>query len=279
VGRLGTGNLCGEIVVSLPREYVVFDTETTGMPPGARLVEIGAVKVRGHHIVDRFSRLIHPECPIPPVVIRIHGIDDQAVANAAKANEVVPEFLKWAGKAPLVGHNVQFDATMLACEAARYGLPLPDNPTYCTLLASRRLLKYKSHALQSLVAELGLPAAEHHRALADALHTWNLMQKLELLFGPQFHTASMGCGRELCSFAPEPIRLPEPREFLREAALAGEAITMTYRLAHGGVFQALVSPRFFYRSGAYLWMEALCHDRNFYKTYRIDRILAAQPGC
>jgi DNA polymerase III epsilon subunit family exonuclease len=263
--------------VSLPREFVVFDTETTGMPPGARLVEIAGLKVRGHHVVDRFESLIHPECPIPPAVIRIHGIEDQAVADAPKAEKVVPEFLAWAGKAPLIGHNVQFDATMLACESARFGFSLPDNRTYCTLKASRRLLKRKSHALQSLVTELGLPAAEHHRALADAEHTLNLMRKMEMMFGAEFSTASMGSGRELSAFLPEAIRLPAQREFLREAATAGEAIEMTYRLRHGGVFKTLVSPRFFYRSGRFLWMEAMCHDRNFYKTYRIDRIIEAHP--
>lgn len=247
------------------------------MPPGARLVEIGGLKVRGQHVVDRFERLVNPECPIPPAVIRIHGIDDSAVADAPKAQEVVPEFLAWAGKAPLIGHNVQFDATMLACESARYGFTLPDNPTYCTLRASRRLLKRKSHALQSLVAELGLPAAEHHRALADAEHTLNLMFKMEMMFGSEFRTDSMGRGRELSAFLPETIRLPAQREFLRDAAKSGEAIEMTYRLRHGGVFNALVSPRFFYRSGRFLWMEALCHDRNFYKTYRIDRIVEAHP--
>lgn len=247
------------------------------MPPGARLVEIGGFKVRGYHVVDRFESLVNPECPIPPAVIRIHGIDDQAVVGAPKAEEVVPKFLAWAGKAPLVGHNVQFDATMLACESARYEFSIPENATYCTLRASRRLLKRKSHALQSLVTELGLPAAEHHRALADAEHTLNLMRKMEMMFGSEFNTASMGSGRELSTFLPEAIRLPAQREFLREAAKAGEAIQMTYRLRHGGVFQAVVSPRFFYRSARFLWMEALCHDQNFYKTYRIDRIIEAHP--
>ena len=264
--------------MSLPREFVVFDTETTGMPPGARLVEIGGLKIRGNNVVDRFERLVNPECPIPPAVIRIHGIDDKAVVGAATADEVVEEFLQWAGKAPLVGHNVQFDATMLACEAALYGFTLPDNPTYCTLRASRRLLKRKSHALQALVAELGLPAAEHHRALADAEHTLNLMRKMEMMFGSEFNTSSMGRGRELNGFTPETIRLPAQREFLREAATSGEAIEMTYRLRHGGIFKTMVSPRFFYRSGRYLWMEALCHDRHFYKTYRIDRIVEARPS-
>ena len=75
--------------MALPREFVVFDTETTGMPPGARLVEIGALKVRGHHVVDRFESLVYPECPIPPSVIRIHGIDDRMVQFERKEKQML----------------------------------------------------------------------------------------------------------------------------------------------------------------------------------------------
>ena len=51
--------------------FVVFDTETSGMPPGGRLVEIGAIRVRGGHVVDRYQRLVFPEGPIPEQVIAI----------------------------------------------------------------------------------------------------------------------------------------------------------------------------------------------------------------
>lgn len=274
---VGAGDLPGE-VVALPREFVVFDTETTGMPPGARLVEIGGLKVRGQHVVDRFERLIHPGTSIPAAVTRIHGIDDAMVARADPADVVLPEFLAWAGKAALIGHNVQFDASMLGAEAARCGLSLPQNPTYCTLRASRRLLKRRSHSLESLVRELDLPQAEHHRALADAQHTLDLMQRLEMMFGDEFNTATLGRGKELSAFEPEAVELPPGREFLRQAADEEEVVQLTYRLRHGGVFQTLVSPRFFYRSGRHIWMEALCHDRRILKSYRLDRILAGRPA-
>jgi len=264
--------------MSLPREFVVFDTETTGMPPGARLVEIGALKVRGHHVVDRYEQLVYPECPIPEAVIRIHGINDKMVREAPTSEKVLPEFLAWIGKAPLVGHNVRFDAAVLAAEAARLRLDLPENPTLCTLLASRRLLKRRSHALVSLVKELGLPQAEHHRALADAEHTLNLMYKLEMMFGKEFRTASMGPGHALSDHRLEPLA-PCPRtEILLQAAADGFPVQMTYRLRSGSVYQALVSPRFLYRSSRQQWMEALCHDAGFYKSYRLDRVLKAHPA-
>jgi len=262
--------------MALPREYVVFDTETTGMPPGARLVEIGALKIRGHQVVDRYEQLIYPEAPIPPAVIRIHGIDDAAVADAPTAAEAVPAFLAWAGKLPLIGHNVRFDASMLAVEAVRIGYSLPDNPTLCSLRAARGLLQRRSHSLENLVKELQLPAAEHHRALADAQHTLHLLWKLEAMFGKEFRRSHLGNAAPLSSFLPEPVRLPSSRAILGDAAAQGEAIDLSYRLANGHVFRTRVSPRLLYRSGKHGWMEALCHEACFYKSYRLDRVVGAQ---
>ena len=165
--------------MEFPRDFVVFDTETTGMPPGARLVEIGAIKVRGHSIVDRFERLIFPEQPIPERVIAIHGISDQAVEAAATASEVLPEFFQWIGKFPLIGHNVSFDASMLAVECLRLGMTAPENPTFCTLSASRRLLQRRSHSLQNLATEFRLVSGRSHRASDDAETTLQLLWKLQ----------------------------------------------------------------------------------------------------
>ncbi|MDA0668018.1 MAG: exonuclease domain-containing protein [Planctomycetota bacterium] len=262
--------------MALPREFVVFDTETTGMPPGARLLEIGALKVRGQHVVDRFEALVYPECPIPPAVIRIHGIRDRDVKDAETAEVVLPAFLKWVKQAPLVGHNVRFDATVLAAEAARYGLDLPDNDTLCTLKASRKLLKRPSHALQALVKELGLPAAAHHRALADAEHTLNLMFKMEMMFGNEFRTSSMSTGKTLNAHSVEPPLGSPQTGILQNAIADGVPVQITYRLQSGSVFRTLVSPRLLYKSSRQGWMEALCHEAGFYKSYRLDRVLGAR---
>ncbi len=260
------------------REFVVFDTETTGMPPGARLVEIGAIKVRGSHAVERFERLVFPEGPIPPEVSAIHGIRDADVAGAPTSDAVLKEFFAWAGESPLVGHNVAFDAAVLAAECARFGLPVPANSTWCTLRAARSLLQRPSHSLAALVLDLGLPAATHHRALADATHTLNLLWRLQQVTPERFKASSFGRGRALAEYAPEAVRLDERGEILREASVIGEAVDLRYRSASGWVSALRVSPRFFYRRGSHLWMEALCHEACYFKTYRLDRVVAAQPS-
>lgn len=267
-------------MAGIGREFVVFDTETTGMPPGGRLLEIGALKVRGNAVTARFERLVFPEAPIPPALTAIHGISDAMVADAPDARSVVKEFLEWIGDAPLLGHNVSFDAAMLGAECARFGIPLPDNPTWCTLRAARGLLKGRAHGLEALVRDLGLPPAAHHRALADAQHTLNLWWRLCEVGVASGRSSDAARGRNLSHFAPVAPRLADGAEVLREAGLAGEAVDLGYRLADGRRAELLVTPRFFYERGGRPWMEAFCHEACYYKSYRLDRVSSARlrPG-
>ncbi len=263
--------------MGLPREFVVFDTETTGMPPSARLVEIGAIHVRGNNIVERWQSLVFPEQPIPPRVIEVHGITDEAVREAPVARDLLPRFFEWLGDLPLIAHNVSFDASMLAAECDRLGLPLPANATGCTLQAARALLQRRSHSLGQLAADLGLPQKRHHRAADDAetaLHLyWHLLQN----FGSSFKAGHLQFGAGLDRFQPRNPRLPVSRQVLAEAAQQGSAVDLRYHTARNGMIQARVSPRWFFRTRAGVVMEALCHHACHYKSYKIERIQAAHP--
>ncbi|KAA3612794.1 MAG: 3'-5' exonuclease [Planctomycetota bacterium] len=258
-----------------PRDYVILDTETTGLPPGGRLVEIGALRIRGQNLIETFHRLVFPETPVPERATAVHGIRDQDLNQAADAGEVVEEFLAWAKGRPLIAHNAGFDASILAAEAVRFQVPLGENRVMCTLKASRKLLGRRSHSLQSLVHDLGLPEGRMHRALDDAYHAWHLLEKLQNL--GSFNPRTLGPGRPLSSFAPEKPRLPASRQLLWEASRKQEAVDLHYLLRDRRFVPIRVTPRLFYRQGKGLWMEALCHQACFYKSYRMDRIVAAHP--
>ncbi|TAH34537.1 MAG: hypothetical protein EYC70_16515 [Planctomycetota bacterium] len=262
--------------MEFPRALVVLDTETTGAPAGARLLEIGAIKVRGRNVVGRYETLLYPECPIPSKVTAVHGIADADVAAAPTAAEVLPEFLEWTEGLPILAHNAPFDAAMLASECARLGLPLPDNPMYCTLQGARRLWRLPSYSLESLVSELGLPTGRHHRATEDAQHALHVYWRLREGSPHPPPRCLLGPGLPVLRFAPERPRLPNSRRFLLDAAQRRDAVDLSYLLPDGRVAQLRVTPRFFYRRGSLTMMEGLCHDVLFYKSYRLDRVLAAR---
>ena len=90
------------------RELVVIDVETTGTDPKmSDLVELGAVKVKGTKVVDRWSTFVNPGRPI--VGNQMHGITDKDVKGAPSPSEAVDKLLDFVGDALIVGHNVGFD--------------------------------------------------------------------------------------------------------------------------------------------------------------------------
>lgn len=152
-------------------ELVVFDFETTGMKPelGARVIEIGAVRLEAGRVTAHFQSLVHPGCRVGRFIAELTGISDAMLKDAPPAAEVFPAFLDFVGKVPLIAHNARFDLAFLRAELARLGLSC-DNPHACSLLAARRILPEAPRYRLSVLAEhCGIaPQGTWHRALADA---------------------------------------------------------------------------------------------------------------
>jgi len=153
----------------LDGEMVVFDTETTGFSNRAcRLIEIGAVRIRGGEVVDSFASFINPECPIPESSTKVHGIVDDMVKDAPKEGEVIEKFLDFIGDSVLIAHNASFDMGFIKVAAERIGRTVPN--TYLDTVGLSRYLNtdLKNHKLDTIAKAYNLGDFEHHRAVADA---------------------------------------------------------------------------------------------------------------
>ena len=57
--------------------YTVIDIETTGLDRGtAEIIEFGALRVENGTPTERFSLLVQPSAPVPPVCAELTGITD-----------------------------------------------------------------------------------------------------------------------------------------------------------------------------------------------------------
>ncbi|WP_072282978.1 PolC-type DNA polymerase III [Syntrophotalea acetylenivorans] len=160
---------------------VVFDFETSGMSPeqGDRAIEIGAVRLVGDRIVDRFQSLMNPGRFINSFIEDLTGISNAMVQEAPPAAEIMSQFFHFIGDSPLVAHNAAFDRRFLDAELALIGLRRRQEMA-CSLLVARRLYpEAPNHKLQTLVHYHDLPhKGTFHRALADAemtAHLWRQM--------------------------------------------------------------------------------------------------------
>lgn len=263
--------------------FVAFDTETTGLGIGDRLIELGAVRFRGHVVEAEWSALVDPGVPIPDGATRVHGIRDSDVRGAPPASEALPAFLSFIDGAALVAHNAPFDVRVLSRELLRAGLGLPDNPVLDTCAIPRRLrLAVPNHRLGTLAAAFGVPQRRAHRALADAHVAKDLLRAYLRELGPPAEAlVRFGLTQESAlisfrRFAAEPVPETPLAALLRRARAEERSVTMVYRGGSLGPRPRRVSPRDLYCLGGVVYLEAQCHEAGFLKTFRLDRIVAAR---
>jgi DNA polymerase-3 subunit epsilon len=157
--------------------FAVVDIETTGSIAGRHAVtEIALVNVLEGRVQRRWRSFVNPRQPIPAFITSLTGITDEMVAGAPTIGRVLPNVVEFIGDAILVGHNVRFDAGFIEHELRSNGYPGLPNPTIDTLVLARRTIaEVANYRLGTLTRELGIDVERHHRALADATATAELL--------------------------------------------------------------------------------------------------------
>jgi len=158
----------------IPEDCVVFDTETTGFDPetGDRLVEIGAVRMRGGLPTDEtYHTFINPERSVPQSAVEVHGLTTAFLADKPLFSEVVDGFLAWVSDDPLVAHNAPFDAKFINHQMAELGLPIFNVDRFTdTVQVARKQFPGTQVNLDALCRRFKISLASRHKhgALIDS---------------------------------------------------------------------------------------------------------------
>ena len=157
--------------------FVVFDLETTGlnnnpaMEKMDKIIEIGAVKIVGGEITEKFSSFIACHERLSNEIVNLTGIHDEDLIGAPEVDNVLADFYKFTDGAILVGHNVTFDYRFVQYYGEQNGYMF-DKKQYDTLPLAQQVLRglLANYKLNSIADYYGF-TFNHHRAFDDACVT------------------------------------------------------------------------------------------------------------
>ena len=153
---------------------IVLDTETTGFDPesGDRIVEIGAVELKGHVPTgNTYHQYINPERSMPEGAFEVHGLGDEFLSDKPLFKTIAQAFIDFIGDAKLVIHNAAFDMKFINAELSWAGLTRIEwERAIDTLAIARRKFPGAPASLDALCRRYGIDnsARTLHGALLDS---------------------------------------------------------------------------------------------------------------
>ncbi|MEM8509309.1 MAG: exonuclease domain-containing protein [Bacteroidota bacterium] len=159
--------------------FAIVDIETTGNGiKGNKITEIAIFKFDGQQVVEEFTSLVNPLCPIPNFITGLTGIDNQMVDQAPTFEEIADNILEITKDTIFVAHSVNFDYGVIKEEFRRLGKHFV-RKKLCTVRLSRKLIPgLRSYSLGKLCTAVQIPITDRHRARGDAKATVSLFKRL-----------------------------------------------------------------------------------------------------
>lgn len=159
------------------RDWVVLDTETTGLDRSAQVVQISIIGPDGGVLLDT---LVRPIGRIPSRATAIHGITDATVADAPTFRAVYPCLQDILSGKTTVCYNAAFDRRILEQSAIQNETPYLRASWECAMEHYARYVGQWSpsrghYAWQPLPRRPELRFAKH-QALVDCQATLDLIR-------------------------------------------------------------------------------------------------------
>ncbi|MGO9771965.1 MAG: exonuclease domain-containing protein [Roseiarcus sp.] len=165
-------------------EWIILDTETTGLTPPIIVVELAAQRMRGWERQGApFRRLLDQNAAIPPEASRVHGYTREILERDGEpAIDVYRDFATYTGDRPIVSYNLKYDLEdVLKPEWSRLGIKPIGTEGFCALRLAQRLLDpvpAGNCKLQTLRQFYRLPERGAHTGMGDVETVIDLLREV-----------------------------------------------------------------------------------------------------
>ena len=169
-------------------EYIVFDTETTGLNPKKDdILSIGAVKIKNNKILTSktFEVFVKNTQEISTKSIEIHHIRPVDLENAKDVSTAIEEFLEFIGSRPLIGYYLEFDVAMInKYIKPMLGITLPNKMIEVSEIYFDKTIELIPQgnidlSFDTILSKCGVPDMGAHNAVNDAIMTAMIYLKLK----------------------------------------------------------------------------------------------------
>lgn len=161
---------------------VSFDVETTGLDVKSdKVIQIAAVRGGKDGVIEKFERLLKIDESVGDSY-KVHKISDAMLfTEGVDPKKGIKDFFEFIGESVLIGHNVNYDISILKENIKYYdiSLDIDKNSVYDTLRLVRNVFKdLDSYKLENLHIYLELNHKPTHNAMDDVITTIELLEKL-----------------------------------------------------------------------------------------------------
>jgi DNA polymerase III subunit epsilon len=158
------------------RDWVILDTETTGIRHTDEVIQIGVLAPDGTPLLDT---LLRPQQRIPADATAIHGITDAAVAAAPSFCEVREHLQALVAGRTIVCYNAAFDQRLILQTAFQNRVPTLVAGWECAMhqysrFVGRWSVRHGNYTWQPLPRS-GVYAHLQHQAIDDCLATFDVI--------------------------------------------------------------------------------------------------------
>lgn len=169
-------------------DFVVLDTETTGLHAPAQILQIAVIAPCGKTILNE---LVIPVLPIPLEATAVHGLNAELCLSKGHPWQAVKERVMEAiGQQFVVTYNAKFDRYMMHCSDEAHKIAVTDYHEHAQWICAMEWYaeiygdwdeyhqSYRWQKLSNALVQQGLLPSNAHDALGDCRMTLNLIRKL-----------------------------------------------------------------------------------------------------
>jgi len=189
------------------QDWVILDTETTGLGSEAETVQIAVIAPDGAVLLNA---LVKPTRPIPPDATQIHGITDAMVTAALPFRDLHPALRALLQGRTVVIYNADYDTRILRQTAELAGLDWRPITVECAMLRYAAFVG-QWNSYHGNYRWQRLPTGDHHAhdAVGDCKATLDVIRRmagtgpnLEPAGGDEGENAGQRCATRRANGAP-----------------------------------------------------------------------------